>query len=106
METDIRTEYIIFKDMANYHSDSIGTYWATAEKRPDQLKTMAKIVTLQKSVANKMKRLHASLVKDIKLPTIQEEEPCKRKLEFPDPVEGQPEEKLEKIESTADTQAL
>ena len=62
--TDIRTEYIVWRDMAAYHSDCVGTYWITTrDKQQKELESMAKIAELQRTVANKLKKLHASLAK-------------------------------------------
>ena len=62
LTTDITTQYAVFRDMATHHSNCVGNLWlAVREKTPEQQSQMMKIVKAQKTVANKLKKLHASL---------------------------------------------
>lgn len=80
--TDIMEEYKLLKNRTAYHADCIANFWFNfPNRRPEVVKTMERVVELQKPVYNKLKRLHNSLTKTAEAPTrsAEEEEPADKK---------------------------
>lgn len=62
LTTDITTEFILYRDMANHHANSVGNLWLDlVDKTSQQHTAMRKIVNSQKSLATKLGALHTSL---------------------------------------------
>ena len=65
-ETDVRDEYNVYRNMANYYTACVAKMW---NNDPETISAMKKIVKEQTAVANKLKALSTSLETNIKAPT-------------------------------------
>ena len=65
-ETDVRDEYNVYRNMANYYTACVAKMW---NNDVETVSAMKKIVKDQTAVANKLKALATSLENNIKAPT-------------------------------------
>ena len=101
LAVDVMEEYKILKNRTAYHSNCIENFWFNFPlRRPEVVKTMERVVELQKPVYNKLKRLHNSLTKTAEAPTRSAEEE-----EGVAPVKKAKEEDHPVAKSTDDTEA-
>lgn len=62
--TDLMAEYKALRNLTAYHASCIETHWFSFPESQDEIwRAMEKVVGLQKPVLNKLKKLHATLMK-------------------------------------------